>query len=159
MNHNGQHWSVVITNEEEDSYFKNPVGNLSFSRQNKNTWDQIPPMQLAMHWGHAGSPAVGFVLRLEVLVLGCLGGPWRDTGSPSLASPRTYSGRNKSLWGKPKGNDWVNTRKNYQTSNVFLITLTSHVKHLLEYPALPKRHHNCSEIQLLALGYPSWRKN
>lgn len=30
---------VVITDKEEDSYFTNPAGDLSFSKQNKNTWD------------------------------------------------------------------------------------------------------------------------
>lgn len=30
---------VVITDKAEDSYFTNPVGDLSFSKQNKNTWD------------------------------------------------------------------------------------------------------------------------
>ena len=30
---------VVITDKAEDSYFTNPVGDLSFSKQNKNTRD------------------------------------------------------------------------------------------------------------------------
>lgn len=64
-----------MTYKEEDSYFKNPVGNLSFSRQNKNTWDQIPPMQLALRTcGEPSGRLCGSVLQLEVLVLGCLGG-------------------------------------------------------------------------------------
>lgn len=43
----------IITSGEEENCFKIPAGDLSLSRQNENTWDQIPRTQLAMYWGCA----------------------------------------------------------------------------------------------------------
>lgn len=53
---------VVITDEEEDSYFKDPVGD-SVSQGRIKTCGTRPLLQKAMHRGHVGSPAVGFVAQ------------------------------------------------------------------------------------------------